>query len=144
MTEPSNGPLRLGLFILRLTTGLFFLIWSIDKIVDPAHAQRVFEKFYLMEIVPSISIGLGVAQTLVVLAFLAGLWRAWTTGALLAMHTVSVASTWARLIDPYAAGNILFWTAVPVWGGLLLLWLCREQDTLFTVGGGRRYGRDTS
>ena len=138
MTEASNDQLRLGLFILRLTTGLFFLVWSIDKIVDPAHAQRVFETFYFMEIGPSISIGLGVAQTLVVLAFLAGLWRTWTTGALLAMHTVSVASTWARLIDPYAGGNMLFWAAVPVWGGLLLLWLCREQDTLFTVGGGRR------
>ena len=144
MNEPSNGQLRLGLFILRLTTGLFFLVWSVDKIVDTAHAQRVFDKFYFMEITPTVSIGLGVAQTLVVLAFLVGLWRTWTTGALLAMHTVSVASTWARLIDPYAGGNMLFWAAVPVWGGLLLLWLCRKQDTLLTIGGGRSGDRDAS
>ncbi|MGI9384840.1 MAG: hypothetical protein ACR2PO_16940 [Methyloligellaceae bacterium] len=133
-TTAATGRLQIGLLVLRITTGLFFLVWSIDKIVKSGHTVKVFKKFYMMEISTQVALGLGVVQTLVVVAFIVGLFRTWTTGLLLAMHTVSVASTWARLIDPYNT-QLLFWAGVPVWAGLLLLWLVRDQDTLWTVGG---------
>lgn len=136
MTDGTvNGDkLRLGLFLLRISTGLFFLVWSIDKFVNSAHAIRVFEKFYSMDISSEISLALGAAQTAIVLAFMAGLFRPWTILALLAMHTVSVGSTWAHLIAPYAGGpGLVFWAGVPVWFGLLLLYLMRDADTLGTI-----------
>lgn len=133
-TASATGRLQIGLLILRITTGLFFLVWSIDKIVQSEHTVKVFKKFYMMEISTQVALGLGVVQTLVVLAFMLGLFRTWTTGLLLVMHTVSVASTWDRLIDPYNT-QLLFWAGVPVWAGLLLLWLVRDQDTLWTIGG---------
>ena len=133
-SQSADKPLEVGLFLLRVTTGLFLLVWSVDKILNPGHAQRVFDKFYFLEITPTISTGLGVAQTLVILAFMAGIKKFWTYGAILAMHTVSVASTWERLIDPYGGGNLLFWAAVPLWAALLLLWLARDRDRMLSFG----------
>ncbi|NJM34000.1 MAG: hypothetical protein HC850_04010 [Rhodomicrobium sp.] len=73
---------------------------------------------------------IGVAQTLVVVAFAAGAFKFWTYGALLAMHSVSTLSTWQRLIDPYTLPNHLFWAAVPTLAALLALFLLRRYDTL--------------
>ncbi len=130
----NDKSLEVGLLLLRMTTGIFLLVWSIDKIVNTGHAQQVFNKFYLLEITPAIATGLGTAQTLVILAFMAGFKKLWTYGAILAMHTVSVASTWERLIDPYAGGNLLFWAAVPLWAALVLLWLVRDRDRMLAAG----------
>jgi len=130
----NDKSLEVGLLLLRITTGLFLLVWSIDKILNTGHAQQVFNKFYFLEITPTVAMGLGIAQTLVILAFMVGFKKFWTYGAILAMHTVSVASTWERLIDPYAGGNLLFWAAVPLWAALVLLWLARDRDRLLAVG----------
>jgi len=133
-TTINRDKLRWGLFLLRISTGLFFLAWSIDKFVNSAHTIRVFEKFYSVDISSQVSLGLGTVQTAIVLAFMAGLFRPWTILALLAMHTVSVGSTWAHLIAPYAGGpGLVFWAGVPVWFGLLLLYLMRDADTLGTI-----------
>lgn len=130
----DSDRLRLGLFLLRVSTGLFFLVWSLDKIVNSAHTIRVFEKFYMTPISSEVAVGLGIVQTAIVLAFMAGLFKRWTTLALLAMHTVSVGSTWAHLITPYSGGpGLVFWAAVPVWFGLLLLYWMRDSDTLLSV-----------
>lgn len=136
MTDSKNvdmEKLALGLFILRITTGLFFLAWVIDKFVAPGHGVKVFEKFYLLNITPEIAVGVGLVQLAIVIAFMLGLWKKWTTGALLAMHTVSVLSTWEKLLFAYSVGGLLFWAAVPVWAGLLLLWLVRDADTKCTL-----------
>lgn len=134
---PQPRSLDLGLAVLRLSLGAFFLVWSVEKIVAPALARRVFETFYFSSPSDAVLIATGIAQTAVVLAFLAGLWRFWTYGALLAMHTVSVVSTWERLLTPYEPPNHLFWAAVPVWAALLLLFLLRDADRLLTLGGRR-------
>ena len=134
----NEDRLRLGLFLLRISTGLFFLVWSADKFVNSAHTIRVFEKFYFVGISGSASLVLGAVQTLIVLAFMAGLFRPWTILALLAMHTISVGATWSHLIAPYSGGpGLVFWAGVPVWFGLLLLYLMRDADTLGTI----RFGK---
>lgn len=129
------GRLQIGLALLRLSAGVFFLIWSADKLVNPGHAQNVFSHFYFLSISPSIVIAIGVAQTVVVLAFMAGLLKTWTYGAVLAMHTVSVVSTWKQLLTPYSEESpaILFWAAVPLLAALVLLWLARDEDRWLTL-----------
>jgi hypothetical protein len=126
--------LEFGLFLLRITTGLFFLVWSIDKLVNTSHALEIFEKFYFMSIPSQAAVALGLVQTGIVLAFMAGIAKAWATGALIAMHTVSVGATWSHLIAPYGGGpGAVFWAGVPVLAGLVLLWLVREKDRLWTL-----------
>ena len=133
MTHPRQ--LERGLAILRFSLGAFFLVWSVEKIFAPNIARRVFETFYFSSPGDTVLIATGIAQTVIVLAFLAGLWRFWTYGALLVMHSVSVLSTWERLLTPYDPPNHLFWAAVPVWAALLLLFLLRDADRMWCIPG---------
>lgn len=138
----SNGitrdsRLEIGLLLLRLSLGAFFLVWSVDKILNPAHAQKVFETFYYFSSLSGeLAIATGIAQTAFVLAFIAGAFRTLTYGGALLMHAVSTISTWQHLIAPYAPNtSMLFWAAVPVLFALFLLFLVRERDRMLSVSG---------
>ena len=129
--------LGIGLALIRFSTGIFFLVWSIEKILYPEVIQKVFSRFYLLEISPTVSIGIGVVQTLIVLAFMAGLFKIWTYGAILGMHAVSTLSTYKELFNPYEPPNHLFWAAVPTLAALIALFLLRQEDNLLTFSRGR-------
>lgn len=131
--QDGNKNLKLGLFILRITTGIFFLAWAIEKLFNPGHAVAISKKFYGLEISPEITLAIGVAQIAITILFMLGLYKKWTTGFLLAIHTVAVASTWQKLIFAYTAKGLLFWAAVPVLAGLLLLFLARSDDTMCSI-----------
>jgi hypothetical protein len=131
MTE--EGKLLISLAIIRISIGIFFLVWSIEKIIAPELAQRVFKNFYFSEISPGVSVIIGIIQTLIILAFLLGLFKTFSYGALLGMHTVSVLSTYQQLLNPYQPPNHLFWAAVPALGALIALFILRKNDRLLTI-----------
>ncbi len=129
----TNRNLKLGLFILRIATGIFFLAWALDKLFYTKHSVAIFKKFYGLEISPEIAMAIGVAQVVIIILFMLGMYKKWTTGFLLAVHTISVASTWHKLLFAFVAKGLTFWAAVPVWAGLLLLFLVRDQDTMCSI-----------
>ncbi|WP_421709777.1 hypothetical protein [Algihabitans sp.] len=135
MTDRVDRPLVWSLAILRFSTGAFFLVWALEKIFAPEIARRVFETFYFSSPSDTMLLLTGLLQLLFVLAFMAGLFRFWTYGALLAMHAVSVVSSFPRLLDPFTPPNHLFWAGVPVLGLLVALFLLRNRDSLFTLSG---------
>ncbi|MGP1253087.1 MAG: MBL fold metallo-hydrolase [Kiloniellales bacterium] len=145
--RPDDAPskddraLAASLAILRLTTGAFFLVWALEKIFAPEIARRVFETFYFSSPSDTMLLATGLLQLAFVLAFMAGLFRFWTYGALLAMHAVSVVSSAPRLLDPFTPPNHLFWAGVPVLGLLLALFLLRKRDSFLVLG--RPDGRAT-
>ena len=124
--------LKIGLLLIRLSTGIFFLIWSLEKLIYPEITQKVFSRFYMIDISPTISYGVGILQTIIILAFMAGLFKTWTYGAILGMHAVSTISTYKELLNPYEPPNHLFWAAVPLLAALVALFLVRQEDNLFT------------
>lgn len=127
--------LEFGLAVIRLAAAAFFLVWSIEKIVEPERAASVFQAFYFIESLPATgSLLVGVVQTAIILAFACGLWKLWTYGAVLLMHTVSTLSTIERLASPYSDINHLFWAAVPVLGALVALFILRNDDNFLTLG----------
>ena len=125
--------LELGLLLIRLSTGVFFLVWSLEKIIYPEIAQKVFSRFYFLEISPVLSLAVGIVQTAIVLAFMAGLWKTLTYGAILGMHGVSTLSTYKELLNPYQPPNHLFWAAVPLLATSIALFLLREEDRLLNA-----------
>ena len=125
--------LEIGLLLIRLSTGVFFLIWSIEKVISPEITQKVFSRFYMLEISPTIAVAIGIFQTLIVLAFMLGLFKIWTYGAILGMHGVSTLSTYKELLNPYQPPNHLFWAAVPLLAALIALFLLREEDRLLNI-----------
>jgi hypothetical protein len=135
---PNDLRLEFSLLLIRLATAAFLLMWAIDKVVNPGHAQGVFSKFYFWTPSTQVLLVFGIAQIAIVLAFAAGFARAWSYGAVLAMHTVSTASTTASLLNPWAPGaQLLFWTAVPVLAAMIALFLLRDRDRLLSVDAAR-------
>lgn len=126
--------LKWSLFTLRVGVFLVFIMWTVDKFVNPEHAARVFKKFYLIEgLGVSASYILGSLQLLLVLGFLMGVKKRFTYGAILAFHTVSTFSTWQMYLDPWAPRNLLFFAAFPMLAAIITLYNLREHDDLFTL-----------
>jgi len=129
----NERKLQIGLALIRISTGAFFLVWSIEKIISPEAAQRIFQKFYFLTISNPIAVGIGIIQTLIVVIFMMGLLKTFSYGTVLGMHLVSVISTYQQLFNPYAPGNQLFWAAVPTLAAIIALFLLRDEDQLLTL-----------
>ena len=108
----TQGPLRLSLFLLRVSLGLFLLIWGIEKLVMPEGTVGIFSRFYLMDISPEMAFGLGIPQILLSLAIVLGLYKTITYGLGLILQAVSTISTCEQLLNHLFCVFILIW----IWG----------------------------
>lgn len=142
-TEERSMPtddrkLEISLFALRLGIAAVMLPWALDKLLRPEHAASVFAGFYgLPGLGQTAFVVIGIAQLLLVLAFLAGVARTWTYGALLLLHAVSTFSSWRQYLAPYEGGNLLFFAAWPMLAACLALFLLRDRDRMAVVGRAR-------
>lgn len=125
--------LTVSLFALRLGVFVVMLMWTLDKFFNPGHSAAVFENFYgLADFGGALLATLGALELLLILAFLAGLWKRWTYGAVMVLHGISTLSSYAQYLAPW--DNLLFFAAWPMLAACLALYLLRDQDTLLTVG----------
>jgi len=132
MKKPT--PLSLSLFLMRVSIFLVMLIWTLDKLINPKHAAGVFAHFYkLPDLTPTHLTVIGIIELLVIIAFVLGIKKKWTYGAVLIAHTLSTLSSYKLYLNPFDSPNMLFWTAFPMLAGCVLLFLLREEDTYFTV-----------
>jgi len=138
---PHERRIATALLLLRLGVFLVMFMWTLDKFVNPGHAAGVFAGFYGLEgLGPPIMTALGVAELVLVLAFVAGLAKRWTYGAVAVLHGISTFSSYQQYLDPFA--NLLFFAAWPMLAACVALYLLRDLDTLGVVqresaGGGR-------
>jgi len=127
-----KGNLQLGLFVLRLSVFLFFAVWAIEKFIKPETTAAIYSHFYMIEGLPVFgAYAAGTVQLIVLAGFLLGIAKFWTYGLLLVMHTLSTLSTWQQLIAPYDGSNHLFIAAIPTLAGIFVLFLMRDEDTMF-------------
>ncbi len=123
-----------SLLMLRLSVFLVMLIWTIDKFVNPVHAARVYEHFYF---IPGLGetafIVIGIAELLLLLAFVVGWQKRWTYGAVLALHAVSTLSSYQQYLSPFERTNLLFFAAWPMLAACFALYYLRDLDTRLTL-----------
>ena len=125
----ARTQLGISLLLLRLGIASVFLIWTVDKFVNPGHAAAVFEKFYKVpNLSTTLSYAVGGLQMILVIAFIVGLFRTWTYGLILLLHAISTFSSWAKYIDPWADKNLLFFAAIPMLSACVALWMLRRFD----------------
>ncbi|PAV25195.1 hypothetical protein C8D92_11145 [Tamilnaduibacter salinus] len=121
--------LPLALLLLRLGIFVVFLVWTLDKLIQPEHAAKVFSAFYgLGNLGETVFYLIGAAQLLLVLAFVAGVLKTWTYGAILIFHAVSTLSAFGKYLQPF--DNLLFFAAWPMLAACAALFLLRDYDTL--------------
>ena len=137
MLNDRERRLQISLLLLRLSLGLVMMVWAFDKILNPSHGAAVFETFYgLGGIGESLIPIIGIAQALIVLAFLLGFARTWTYGAVLLMHAVTTLVSWSAYLQPLK--NILFFAAWPMLAALIALFLLRHEDRVASLAGRTR------
>jgi hypothetical protein len=131
--------LEASLLLMRLAIAAFLLVWAVDKVIAPEHAQAVFSHFYFSELSQPALKAIGIVQMVVIAAFAVGFARFWTYGAVLVMHTASTASSYAQLLNPWGGDRpqLLFWAAVPVLAAMIALFVLRDRDRLLSVDAAR-------
>ena len=132
-THPINQDhLTLSLFLLRLGVFIVMFVWTLDKFIDPTHGVRVYESFYMISgLGNQIMMALGAIEMVIILAFMAGLWKRYTYGFVMLIHSVSTFSAWEKYTIDI---NLLFFAAWPMLAACVALYLLRDQDTKFTIG----------
>ncbi len=134
MTEDKT--LGWALFALRIGLAILFLVWALDKLINPEHTKAVLGAFYgqnpetTSDTIPYV---LGALQLVLVLAFAAGKFKTITYGALLLMHLATTVVSLKMHLDPFGVPAILFWANWPILGAAIALFLLRDRDTFATL-----------
>jgi putative oxidoreductase len=129
--QANKNRVEICLFVLRLGIFIVMFIWTMSKFFDPAHAIRYFDRFFLVEgLARSLVYTMGVIETVIILAFLAGLWKRYTYGIILLLHSVSTFMTWKKYTIDI---NLLFFAAWPMLAACITLYLLRDLDVKYTI-----------
>jgi len=133
--KTSLDNLPIALFLLRLGVFIVFFMWTLDKFINPGHAAKVFEKYYMIGGMSStIAYALGIIQLVIIISFVIGYQKRISYGLIFLMHLVSTLSAYKQYFDPWTVPNLLFFAAWPMLGAIAALFLLRDQDKLFTIG----------
>lgn len=128
------NPLQAVLLAMRLSVFLVMLMWTIDKLVNPAHALKIFANFYaIRDLVPVVMTAIAGAELILLLGFVVGWAKSWTYGLVLALHTVSTLSGFRQYLDPFSGANLLFFAAWPMLAACVALFVLRREDRLLAI-----------
>jgi putative oxidoreductase len=124
---------RWALAVLRVSLGVFLLLWGLEKFAIPATTVTIWARFYGVGLAASLVPLVGALESVLAVAITVGLWRRVTYGLGLLLHAVSVLSSWRQLLDPWGLRsggppNHLFLAGVPVLAGFVALYLMRARD----------------
>ena len=124
--------LRVSLFLLRIGVFVVFAFWTADKFLNPGHSAKVWGFFYQMPgLEASMLTIIGTVQAVIVGLFVLGLFKRFSYGLVLVMHTVSTLSSYMKYMQPF--DNLLFLAAWPMLAACVALYLLREEDTFLTL-----------
>jgi hypothetical protein len=120
------------LFLLRVGVFIVMFMWTLDKFVNPDHAAKVYAFFFSIGGLGATAFYvIGVVEMLVILAFVAGLFKRFTYGIVLLLHAGSTLAAWRQYLDPFS--NLLFFAAWPMLAACVTLYLLRDLDTLWAI-----------
>lgn len=126
-----QSKIETSLFLLRIGVFIVMLVWTIDKFINPSHSAAVMEAFYFIDGAGATMVMIiGAIELLIILAFIAGMWKKYTYGFVMTLHAVSTFSTY----KPYMEMNLLFFAAWPMLAACIALYLLRDLDVKFTFG----------
>ncbi len=129
-----NDQPRIAFALLTLRLGVFvvMLVWTLDKFVNPEHAARVYENFYLIGgLGRPVFLLIGAVELVVLAGFLLGYQKRVTYGLVLVLHGVSTLSAYHQYLAPF--DNLLFFAAWPMLAACFTLYSLRDLDTRWTI-----------
>lgn len=131
----SIANLPKGLLILRISIVLFLIPWVLDKFTSPEHTAVVFKSFYFIKELPEAgSYLIGAFWAVLLLAFALGFKKRISYGLVMLLHGITVVTTIPNMIPYMEDFRLLFLAAIPTFGGMIVLYLMRDHDTIGTIG----------
>ena len=94
----------ISLFLLRFSTGIYLVLWGIDKLINAARAVGLSDRFYgglvsSETLIPMI----GIVQIVVGLTVVLGLLRKFSYTAQLGLYLIGILPIIGYILDPFAA-----------------------------------------
>jgi len=123
MTEKNR--IQWSLFLLRIGVFIVMFVWTLDKFINQEHAVTVYKHFYFMDIELSMMTIVGVVEMVIILGFVAGLYKRFTYGFVMIVHGISTLSSWKQYTVDI---NLLFFAAWPMLAACIALYLLRDMD----------------
>lgn len=132
MVKRSKG-MAWGLLLLRLGLGMFLVLWSIDKIISPQVSVELFSHYYFLSITSSLVMIIGSLELALSLFYIFGMYKTWTYGLALVIHSFATAARFNELLMPFG-DNHLFISYLPLLCAFGSLFLMRHFDTQWSLG----------
>ena len=133
--------LEIGLFVMRLSLGIFFIALIIQKFLAYRPTTVNFTGFYSIETSIFFYPVLFTAIALIII-FLSGLCKTFSYGIFLGLQLVLLGSMYNEMLQPQQPNYVLFWSGIPITGALIALFLLRNKDIFLNFG--RRSNHDLS
>ncbi len=135
-----------ALILLRVSLGLFLLVWGGDKLVNAEHGVAVSDRFYLgLMSGRAVLLAVGVLEIVFGVLVVLGLARRISYGGLLLVAGATLLAVWKSILDPLElvieGGNPVFFASLIVFAGSLVLWAFRDDDLLSLDARRSAYGR---
>ena len=131
--------LEIGLFVMRLSLGIFFIALIIQKFLAYRPTTGNFTGFYSIETSIFFYPVLFTAIALIII-FLSGLCKTFSYGIFLGLQLVFLGSMYNEMLQPQQPNYVLFWVSVPMIGALIALFLLRDKDIFLSFS--RRSNHD--
>lgn len=128
-----NYNLKLPLFLTRLSIFYFLLPWQLMRFTKPDAIVGIAKKHYKFDMPGGLTTITGVVMMALLIAFLLGVKKRITYGLVLVLHALGTLMTLPRLIVGVGEFNILFLAAIPTLFAMLLLYILRDEDTMFSL-----------
>lgn len=126
---------RIGLTLLRVSTGWLLVLWGLDKFLDTNHSVRVAEAFYLgLWSQATVLKAFGVAEVLLGLLVVVGLWRRRVYPVMTLVLGITALGVWKSILDPWGwvldGTNVLFYPSLIIIAAAITLWGTIAEDTM--------------
>lgn len=124
-----------SLLLLRVSLGLFLVIWGIDKLANVEHGLDVSDHFFFGAFSHRLLLqAYGVAEIAVGALIMLGLGHRVTYPVLLAITGMTLLGVWKSIVDPWGwwleGGNAIFFPSLIIFAASLVLWAFRDEDRL--------------
>jgi len=127
----AQSRIEWALLLLRLGVFIVMFAWTLDKFLAPEHAVKVFEHFYFLKGMDGmVMMVIGAIEMIIILAFLAGIWKRYTYGFVMIIHGISTFSSWQKYTVDI---SLLFFAAWPMLAACIALYLLRDMDVKYTL-----------
>lgn len=127
-----QNKLEWSLFLMRVGVFIVMFAWTVDKFTNPSHGARILESFYYIGGVgETIIMAFGAIEMLIILAFVAGLWKKYTYGIIMIFHGLTTFASWKSYIPPDV--TLTFFAAWPMLAACITLYMLRDLDIRYTL-----------